>query len=303
MTNLDFSSIKVLLIGDFMIDHYVIGTSSRVSPEADVPVMKIVDEHLRLGGAGNVALNLKKMGANVMCMGYVGDDKIGRKLLSLLKKNDIDTQHIKIIDNYITTLKKRFYSNGSQVLRIDEELLCEPYDTSGVDFNKFDVVIISDYNKGVVKEIDFRAKIILVDPKKSDFSVYKNSHIITPNNDELQAASNIIISDDNSVIEACNLLIKKNNFEYIVAKRGERGMIVVGKNNFVKKINAHKVKNPDVNGAGDTVISLLSLAYAKTRDIEFSSIIANLGASLVVEKIGTETTNKLELVKRLNEIT
>ena len=108
-----------------MIDHYVIGTSSRVSPEADVPVMKIVDEHLRLGGAGNVALNLKKMGANVMCMGYVGDDKIGRKLLSLLNKNDIDTQHIKIIDNYITTLKKRFYSNGSQVLRIDEELLCE----------------------------------------------------------------------------------------------------------------------------------------------------------------------------------
>ena len=303
MTNLDFSSIKVLLIGDFMIDHYVIGTSSRVSPEAEVPVMKIVDEYFRLGGAGNVAMNLKKMGANITCMGYAGDDKIGRKLLSLLNKNDIDTQHIKIIDNYVTTLKKRFYSNGSQVLRIDEELLYEPYDTRRVDFNKFDVVIISDYNKGVVKEINFKAKLILVDPKKSNFSVYKNSHIITPNTDELQAASKIIISDDNSVIEACKLLIKRNNFENIVAKRGHKGIIVVGKHNFVKKINAHKVKNPDVNGAGDTVISLLSLAYAKTKDIEFSAIAANLGASLAVEKIGTESINKLELMKKLSQIT
>ncbi len=298
--NLDFSDIKALLIGDFMIDHYIIGTSDRISPEAPVPVVIPEEEYFIPGGAGNVAMNLCSMGADVTCLGAIGDDIWGKKLLSILKNEGIKTEEIEIVDNYPTTLKQRIYSNGKQVARIDTEKIMNWQSNSSID-KDYDVIILSDYNKGVLNNswinINSLANVI-IDPKKDSFTHYKGATIITPNLNELDKASDISIKDNESIVNACNKLIKENSFEYIVAKKGDQGITIVGNDNFVKHIKAHHIENPDVTGAGDTVIAALSIAYAQTHDIEFSAKFANAAAAVVVGKTGTATAT-IEEIKLL----
>ena len=299
--SLDFSDIKVLLIGDFMLDNYIMGTSNRMSPEAPVPVVIPQENYSTPGGAGNVAINLSAMGANVVCLGVVGDDIWGELLLSNLKNSDINIEKIDIIKNHPTTLKQRIYSNGKQVARIDtEKIFDKRFKISDYDLDNYDVCIVSDYNKGVIKNTNFHTNLLIVDPKKEDFSFYKNADIITPNLNELQKATKIKIKDDKSIIDACNELIKKNNFNYILAKKGDQGMTIVGKNNFIRHIKAHAIKNPDVTGAGDTVISALSIAYAKTGDIDYSARFANAAAAVVVNKSGTATVTIKEINNYIN---
>ena len=287
---MDFSEIKVLLVGDFMIDHYIMGTSNRMSPEAPVPVVTPKKEYSIPGGAGNVAMNLRTMGADVICVGAVGDDIWGERLLLLLKNKGINIDGIDIIKNHPTTLKQRIYSDGKQVARLDTEKIID-WTSSFLSNNlkHYDTCILSDYNKGVIKNANIDTNILIVDPKKGDFSLYKNTHIITPNLNELQRATKIKIKDDKSLIDACNELIAKYNFNYIVAKKGSKGMTIVGKNSFVKHIKANSVDHPDVTGAGDTVIAALSIAYAKTQDIELSARFANNAAATAVSKSGTAT--------------
>ena len=288
--NLDFSNITILLAGDLMIDHYIMGTSNRLSPEAMVPVVIPKEEYSIPGGAANVAMNLCAMGANVVCLGIVGDDIWGEKLLSLLKNNGINIDGIDIIKDHPTTLKQRIYSDGKQVARLDTEKIIDwKINFMLKNIGNYDVCILSDYNKGIIKNANIDANILIVDPKKDDFSLYSNANIITPNMNELQKATSINIKDDQSIVAACTDLIRKNNFDYIVAKKGDKGMTIVGKNNFVKHITAHYVNNPDVTGAGDTVISALSIAYAKTHDIELSAHFANNAAATAVSKPGTAT--------------
>jgi len=298
--NLDFSDIKILLIGDFMIDHYIFGVSNRMSPEAPVPVVKPEREYSIPGGAGNVAMNLSLLGANVTCIGTVGNDIWGKKLLSILKNEGIKTEEIEIIDNYPTTLKQRIYSEGKQVIRLDTEKIMNWQSSSNIA-KDYDIIILSDYNKGVLNNswinINDLANVI-IDPKKDSFSYYKGATIITPNLNELDKASDIEIKDDESIVNACNKLIKENSFEYIVAKKGNQGITIVGNDNFVKHIEAHHIENPDVTGAGDTVIAALSIAYAQTNDIEFSAKFANAAAAVVVAKTGTATAT-IEEIKEL----
>ena len=300
--NLDFSDIKVLLVGDFMIDHYIIGTSNRMSPEAPVPVVTPEKEYSVPGGAGNVAMNLRAMGANVTCMGCVGDDSWGQKLISILKNEGINIEAINIIDNHPTTLKQRIYSDGKQVARLDTEKIIDWQPDSDIAYTErdYDIIILSDYNKGVLNHPWFsisNLNNVIVDPKKDAFNHYKKANIITPNLNELQRASKIEIKDNKSIVDACNELIEKCNCNYIIAKKGDKGMTIVGRNNFVKHIKAHPVENPDVTGAGDTVIAALSLAYA-TNDIELSGKIANAAAAVVVGKPGTALAN-IDEIKNL----
>jgi D-beta-D-heptose 7-phosphate kinase/D-beta-D-heptose 1-phosphate adenosyltransferase len=288
--NLDFSDITVLLVGDFMMDHYIMGTSNRISPEAPIPVVVPEKEYSIPGGAGNVAMNLRTMGANVVCVGFVGDDIWGERLLSLLKNKGINIDGIDIIKNHPTTLKQRIYSDGKQVVRLDTEKIIDwTSNFLSKNLKNYHTCLLSDYNKGVIKNANIDTNILIVDPKKEDFSLYKNAHIITPNLNELQRATKIKIQDDESIVDACTELIEKYNFNYIVAKKGAQGMTIVGENNFIKHIEAHSVKNPDVTGAGDTVISALSIAYAKTQDIELSARFANSAAATAVNKPGTAT--------------
>lgn len=287
---MNFSEMKVLLIGDFMIDQYVFGTSTRLSPEAPVPVILPHKAYSTAGGAGNVAINLRALGAEVTCLGDIGKDKNGNELVEILKSQKITTKFLNRIESKTTT-KKRIFSNNKQIARIDTEDLNTNYCLSKeVNYSSYDVIILSDYNKGVLnedwfKEIDF--KNIFVDPKKENFSFYSNASIITPNLNELQRASKIKIHNNESIVQACSQLIKDTQLQYIVAKKGSDGMTIVGKNNFIKHIDAIPVENPDVTGAGDTVIATLSLAYSKTKDIEFSAKFANIAAGIVVGKSGT----------------
>tara|TARA_B100000029_G_scaffold75829_1_gene67560 strand:+ start:3293 stop:4201 length:909 start_codon:yes stop_codon:yes gene_type:complete len=298
--NLDFSDIKVLLIGDFMIDHYIFGTSTRMSPEAPVPVVVPEKEYSIPGGAGNVAMNLSLLGADVTCVGNVGNDIWGQKLLSILRNEGIKTELIEVIDNHPTTLKQRIYSDGKQVARLDTEKIMNWQSSSNIE-KDYDIIILSDYNKGVLNSswinINDLANVI-IDPKKDSFIHYKDATIVTPNLNELEKASDIDIKDNESIINACNKLIKENSFEYIVAKKGNQGITIVGNDNFVKHIEAHYIESPDVTGAGDTVIAALSLAYAQTNDIDFSAKFANAAAAVVVGKAGTATTT-IEEIKEL----
>ena len=301
--NLDFSDIKVLLIGDFMVDHYIIGTSNRISPEAPIPVVIPEKDYSIPGGAGNVAMNLSLLGANVMCVGCIGNDIWGEKLLSILKNEGIKTEGIELIDDHPTTLKQRIYSDGKQVARLDTEKIINWQPNSELQQN-YDIIILSDYNKGVLNNLWFdisNLDNVIVDPKKDSFNHYRGANIITPNLNELKKASNIDIKDDKSIIDACNQLIKENNFKYIVAKKGDQGMTIVGANSFVKHVEAHTIENPDVTGAGDTVIAALSLAYAQTKDIELATKIANAAAAIVVGKNGTATTSVEEIEELLAE--
>lgn len=283
--------IKVLLIGDFMIDQYIFCSSTRMSPEAPVPVLTPYDEFKVPGGAGNVALNMSKLGANVSCLGYIGSDSQGSELKKILNNQKINTEHL-YQNGDLTTIKRRYYNKDKQVLRIDYEDILKDWcpDISNINFDEYDIVILSDYNKGVLNNTWFskiKNENIFADPKKDDFSFYSNAKIITPNLNELEKASKLKIDNNDTLVEICQSIIKKTNLEYIVAKKGENGMTVVGKNGFVSHINAHQVNNPDVTGAGDTVIAALSLSYFKTKNIEKSAIIANAAAAIVVGKKGT----------------
>ena len=315
--NLDFSNIKVLVIGDFMIDHYIIGESNRMSPEAPVPVVVPKEEYSIPGGAGNVAMNLKLMGADVSCAGCIGNDIWGEKLLSILKNEGINTERIEIIDDHPTTLKQRIYSDGKQVARLDtEKIINWEIDDFTTDIaENYDVMILSDYNKGVLHNSDLfltlisasqlspdnRLETIIVDPKKDDFYHYEGVNIITPNLYELQKATKMKIDDNESIIKACRKLIEEYSIEYVVAKKGDKGITVVGEDNFVKHIKPHTVENPDVTGAGDTVIAALSIAYAKTNDIEFSAKFANAAAAIAVDKTGTASVSTKEIESLLSK--
>ena len=274
-----------------MIDQYVLCNSTRMSPEAPVPVLNPEEIYFTPGGAGNVAINLSELGASVTCLGTVGLDKNGKKLKNLLIQKNINVENLYETD-LPTTLKKRYYLKGKQVLRVDIEEINEYWSPKNLDFdyNKYDIIILSDYNKGVLNNQWFskiKAKNIVVDPKKDNFSFYSNATIITPNLNELQKAANTEINNNDTLIKVCQSMIKNSNLEYILAKKGDKGISIVGRDGFVKHIDAYKVNDPDVTGAGDTVIAVFSLSLAKTNDVEKSARIANAVAALVVEKKGT----------------
>ncbi len=294
--NLDFSNIKVLVIGDLMIDHYIIGESNRMSPEAPVPVIVPINEYSIPGGAGNVAMNISALGSQVTCFGAIGNDIFGKKLIKIFNENNINSKHIEIIENYSTTTKYRIYCNDTQVARVDKEesLSWDPNQSNrSLDYSDFDIIILSDYDKGVFSNPWFvkpKNINVILDPKnKKNEHLFIHSNIITPNLNELKKITDLNINNKNFIVNACEKLIKENNFNYVIAKKGSKGITVVGNSDFIKHIKPHKVTNPDVTGAGDTVIAALSIAYAKTNDIEFSAKFANAAAAIAVSKIGTAT--------------
>ena len=300
--NLNFSDINVLLIGDFMVDHYLMGNSDRISPEADVPVIELEKDFLVPGGAGNVAMNLYSLGANVVCVGCLGDDLWAEKLISLFKEKNIDTYYLERKKEHKTTVKKRIYCNDKQVARVDiEEFLNEWQPEKKINYEEFDIIILSDYNKGVFAKpwLEIKDKMVLLDPKKVNPALFRSSKIITPNIKELEEITKIKINNKDSIVNACNKLISNYNFEWVVAKKASKGITLVGKNNFVKNFSGKNISNPDVTGAGDTVIATLAVAYAKNKNIESATKIANEAAAFVVSNIGTDVID-LSYLKNLN---
>jgi rfaE bifunctional protein kinase chain/domain len=299
----DFQSVKVLVVGDLMIDNYIMGSSSRLSPEAPVPVIRPTSNYSIAGGAANVAMNMSSLGAQVSCAGVIGDDLWGEKLLSILNEKGIDSTYINKIKNFKTTLKQRIYSNDIQIARIDiEENLEQRCSFMDENFNNYDVIILSDYNKGVLTTNWFQRPentTVFLDPKKS-FINFNQCDIITPNLNELKQLSGNNITSENDIKESCKIILKKYKLKYIIAKRGEEGITIIGNNNYVKHLKARFVETPDVTGAGDTVISSISLAFAVTNDIEKSAEFAINASALAVSKPGTATVTIYEINNYIN---
>lgn len=302
---LNFPKLEILLIGDFMIDHYLFGSSNRESPEAPIPVINFEEEKFVPGGAGNVAMNLKSFGANVSCVGYIGDDYWGEILLNILKENGINTKFIEKKNKYTTICKQRIYSGSIQQSRLDFEFLMSDWTPSKeIDYENFDLIVLSDYNKGIFNKDWFNVKNVpvILDPKIRNPHIFKYSNIITPNLKELGEVTNSKISNATLLERAAKQLIKEFEIEHVIVTKGHKGISLISKNKTSQHFDAFKVENPDVTGAGDTVISALACIYAETGDIENAVKIANAAAAVAVQNKGTHKINIPDIEKLLQSI-
>jgi len=313
-----FNEAKVLVIGDIMLDQYIYGDTNRISPEAPVPVVKKHQFEDKPGGAGNVALNIRKLGANVSLLAMCGNDPESDALEHFLTNNGINTQ---LIRTPLPTIKKtRILSKHQQLLRIDTESSYNELDHSELLevasdlIDKHDTVVLSDYAKGtltpilqdLIKIARSKDKKVIVDPKETDLSRYKNANWITPNLNEFLTANTK--SDENSLRNRAESLIKENNFDGILLTRSEKGMSLYSKNSGPLHLPAKVREVFDVTGAGDTVIALMATGLSVTNNLSHIIELANTAAGIVVGKMGaafvTPDEIKLEIKKtEFNDVT
>ena len=287
---------EILVIGDIMLDQYFWGDIKRISPEAPVPIVDLLNIENRLGGAGNVAINIKNTGSSICIYSYVGNDKYGQAINVLLSTNKIFSEII--TGDEVATRKIRVMSNTNQVLRIDHEEQCNSKNSNKLIANikqKVDsakVVIISDYSKGVIRNLKplinqaLKKNIpVTVDPKSIDISLYKNAFLITPNLKEFQAFTSY--KENKSLYENAKELAKANHINWIVITMGPDGILCVNQSGLMYVLNSECSEVVDVTGAGDIVISYIAFALLKNFSIEDAFIYANRAAGTSVSMLGT----------------
>lgn len=316
MTNTlpDFTKASVLVVGDIMLDRYWFGDVSRISPEAPVPVVKINQTNERPGGAGNVALNLAKLGVQVTLLGVTGQDKESDFLRKQLTSVNIRTDLISLND-VPTITKLRILSRNQQLLRLDFEEKFLSFDKEVLirNFQKHiqsvDAVILSDYNKGTLicsQDLIQAAKKanipIIIDPKGMDFKKYRGANFITPNLKEFEAVMGPC-SNEKELLQKSREFLKTYDIETLLLTRGENGMTLISQHEEEFHLPAHAREVFDVTGAGDTVIAVLSAAIAAGSNNIFAVSLANLAASLVVAKLGAAAVSAAELETALNQAT
>lgn len=299
------SAVKILVIGDVMLDRYWFGEVDRISPEAPVPVVKVARREDRLGGAANVARNIVALGAKASLMGLVGDDEAGRRVAELAREEGIQTRLV-VDETMPTTLKMRVMGRQQQLLRVDfEELPADGglaslmHDVQGI-LSSYDVVVLSDYAKGCLARVEDliaacrRAAVpVLVDPKGHDYTRYTGATIITPNRLEMSQA--VGAWKDEADLEArAQALRERLQLEALLITRSEQGMTLfaeAGRHHI--DAQAHEVF--DVSGAGDTVLATLAVARAAGLDWQESVYWANRAGGIVVGKLGTSVVTAGEL--------
>lgn len=320
-----FSSLKVLIIGDVMIDAYLWGNVERISPEAPVPIVQVHRRANRLGGAANVALNIKALGAEPIMCSVVGNDKQADTFLDLLADANISDAGIIKSKNRVTTTKFRIIGNNAQMLRVDEEindeLLVEDQKIfierieEILENNKIDIIIFQDYDKGVISKliIEETQKLvagripIAVDPKRRNFFHYNGVDLFKPNLKELQEAtrSQFDKKDIKSLQIEVEKLQKKLNVKQLFTTLSEQGVFIsenINGNFTTALIPAHVRSIADVSGAGDTVISVASLCLALKTNKEVLAELSNLAGGLVCEEVGVIPINKEKLLKEIIKI-
>ncbi len=302
----NFKQAQVLVIGDLMLDRYWHGETSRISPEAPVPVVLVGDAEERAGGSGNVALNISALGANIDVIGYTGNDEAADALEEILSSAGVGCAFERIIGSRTVT-KLRVISRHQQLIRLDFE--------DGFNEQRTDVlieranelmasagaVVLSDYGKGTLRDFPSLIKAaraantpVLIDPKGSDFSRYKGATLITPNLTEFEAVVGTCISD--SEIESRGMqLINDLELEAMLITRSERGMTLLQKSHVPIHLPTKAQEVFDVTGAGDTVIAMLAAAIAAGEVLSNAMALANLAAGVVVGKLGTATVSPAEL--------
>ena len=307
---------KIAIIGDVMLDKYVYGDISRISPEAPVPVIDTIKTDYKLGGAANVANNIKALEAEPILIGVIGYDYDARHYLEVMRKQGLSTIGIFKDKTRPTTSKTRVISHSQHVLRVDSEKkhdLSKRISKRMLDFFRnnlktFEAVILQDYNKGVLtKQIiesvisicNKAGKPVYVDPKFSNFFEFRNVTIFKPNRKEVDDVLGVKLDGDESVINAGTALIDKLNCEYLVLTRGEKGMMLFDKEKgktVVLNIPTKARKVADVSGAGDTVISTLAVSLAGGADIKEAVLLANHAAGIVCEEVGIIPIYKQALI-------
>ncbi len=302
----NYSSGRVLVIGDLMLDRYWHGSTSRISPEAPVPVVHVKADEQRAGGAGNVALNIAALGGKVSVMGFVGRDDQAELLASLLKEAGVLTL-FSALENHPTITKLRVMSRHQQLIRLDFEEGFHAINNDALlhqahaEMMQANVIILSDYGKGTLNEVERFIRLatqlnkpVLVDPKGSDFSIYKHATLITPNLSEFEAVVGHCQNQQQLVEKGMNLL-KDMDFKALLITQGEQGMTLLTPEAAPLHLPTHAREVFDVTGAGDTVISVLAASLAAKKTLAEATILANMGAGIVVGKLGTATVNTAEL--------
>ena len=315
-----FKKIKVLVLGDLMIDEYLWGDVNKISPEAPVPVVAVKNKTYTLGGAGNVINNLVSMGALVTVIGTLGKDASGKQMLDKFKDLGVNIKGIVKEQARPTTKKTRVIASNQQVLRIDREIKSKISLKTLKKFTDFmeqilcnmDIVLISDYDKGVItkeliqKTVKLANKhkiLTIADPKGLDFSKYKNLSMLTPNQKEAGLAAGIEILSKKDLLRAAKKIMEQTAIKRLLITCGKHGMLVFDENLEPFKIKSKAKQVFDVSGAGDTVLAILGLGLAANKTFKQSADIANTAAGIVVTKLGTATTSINELKKALIEKT
>ena len=308
-----FSKCSIAVLGDVMLDEFCWGKVDRISPEAPVPVVQVKKETWRPGGAANVAANIVSMGAKAHIFGIIGDDGSGRRLTEQLKSNNISTEGLVIDSGRRTSVKTRILGQNQQMLRVDREYT-EPIDyqrqksilTVLMDMSdELDGIVISDYAKGVIVEDLFKeiiakfkkkGKFVAVDPRQKNFPFYKNQTIITPNVKEAQEALGRILETDEDIMKGGIDLLKNTGSDAILITRSEKGMSLFEKGKKPVTIPTRAIDVFDVTGAGDTVISTLSLGIGAKCSMVEAAEVANLAAGVVVGVVGTATATQEDVL-------
>ena len=310
-----FSTLRVGVVGDVMLDSYMWGNVERISPEAPVPVVSLHHRELRIGGAANVALNIESLGATVSIISVTGKDDDGEKLIELLKEHHIDTSYLIQSGDRVTTNKMRIICRNQQMMRLDSEITNDlSIELETLLFKKLElfiqnekpeIIIFEDYNKGVLTE-NFISKAIALcrkkkiltaaDPKRKNFFSYRHIDIYKPNLNEVKEGLNLIFDEmDLDLLKGIhaelNKLLKHNISLITLSEKG----IFYQKQNNASIIPSHMRSISDVSGAGDTVIAVAALVYAATQNAHLMAEVANIAGGLVCEEVGTVAINKERL--------
>ena len=318
----DIKQLKVAVIGDIMLDTYWWGNVDRISPEAPVPVVAVTKKEQRIGGAGNVALNIASLGARVHMLSVLGKDEDGEQLTGLLQQNHINTQYLVHSEERITTNKIRIISRNQHMMRLDAEMADDMAVTDEdrllYAFENYiaaenpNVVILEDYNKGVLTENVIKRIVTLckknhiltaVDPKRKNFFTYEGVDIFKPNFKEVKDGLNIIREEINiSVLKDMHLLLQEKLHHRIsLITLSEKGVFYQQDDN-ASIIPTHIRSIADVSGAGDTVIAVAALVFAATTDAGLMAEIANIAGGLVCEEVGTVAINKTLLIDECKKL-
>lgn len=312
-----FSSIKIGVVGDVMLDTYMWGNVERISPEAPVPIVALEKKEYRIGGAGNVALNLQSLGAKAYVVSITGHDEEAQKLRDLFKEQNINSQYCLSSKSRITTNKIRIISRNQQMMRLDAEITKDLDDKDQgvlielfekfIDKEKPQVVILEDYNKGVLTEAAIHSIISIckkagvltaVDPKRKNFFEYKGVDIFKPNLKEVKEALNFLFVDANlTLLQDIHTRIEhllKHHISLITLS--EKGVFYQEENSS-SIIPSHIRNVSDVSGAGDTVIAVAALVYAATKNVHLMAEMANIAGGLVCEEVGTVAIDKKKLLE------
>jgi len=313
-----FSRARIMVIGDLILDEFIWGKVSRISPEAPIPVVEVSNESFMPGGAANVACNIRALGGEVTLVGLIGGDARGKTLSSLLKKKGVNINGLITTPERPTTLKTRIIAHQQQMVRVDKEI-AEPINNKLLDktlsvikklSKNVDAFLIEDYGKGIIvpaliKEVVKIAKkkklVVTVDPKENHINYYKGVTAITPNQFEAAGAIGVNIKDERSLRSAGRKLLAALKLKSVLITLGENGMCLFQDNGRVTHIPTRAKEVFDVSGAGDTVIGAFTLSLAVGADMEEAAHLSNYAAGIVVGKVGVAVVTRSDLKSVLND--